>query len=104
MSEGKNYKELYEKSHAECEQLRHELRLLKGEENQTVSPVIQPEAILPLAPSPLSVNDKIQLFKSYFKGRDDIYAYYWEAPNGKKGYAPARSKDKKTLYPLTDKI
>lgn len=56
--------------------------------------------------SPFSKNQKIQLFKSLFIVRDDVYALYWVSRDGsKKGYAPAtytfRGKDYK---PVTDDV
>ncbi|MEW6657110.1 MAG: DEAD/DEAH box helicase family protein [Thermodesulfobacteriota bacterium] len=32
--------------------------------------------------------EKVQLFMSLFKGRDDVYAKRWESKEGKSGYAP----------------
>ena len=38
----------------------------------------------------LSVQEKVALFKSLFRGRDDVYPRLWEnLAKGKKGYAPA---------------
>ncbi|MHB1688845.1 MAG: TOTE conflict system archaeo-eukaryotic primase domain-containing protein [Ignavibacteriaceae bacterium] len=34
-------------------------------------------------------NEKIKLFMSLFKGRDDVYAKRWQNKEGKSGYAPA---------------
>jgi superfamily II DNA or RNA helicase len=39
--------------------------------------------------SKLSVEDKIALFRSLFRGREDVYALRWEGKNGKVGYSPA---------------
>lgn len=34
-------------------------------------------------------NEKIYLFKSIFKGRQDVFAKYWESSKtGKRGYSP----------------
>jgi hypothetical protein len=41
----------------------------------------------------LSVAGKIALFRSLFRGRDDVYAVRWESENGKSGYSPASIKD-----------
>src|ERR1700722_11732509 len=35
---------------------------------------------------------KVQLFRSLFRGRDDIYAVRWEARSGKSGYSPAHRR------------
>ncbi len=38
----------------------------------------------------LPLKDKINLFKSYFRGRDDVYAKLWiNSKTGKRGYSPA---------------
>jgi len=39
-----------------------------------------------------TVQQKLDIFKSLFKGRDDVFATYWEK-DGKKGYAPKYSYD-----------
>lgn len=36
------------------------------------------------------IEDKIALFRSYFKGRDDVYAVRAVNPNGKAPYYPKR--------------
>jgi hypothetical protein len=41
-----------------------------------------------------SLTEQIQLFKSVFKGRDDVFAIRWEKGN-KNGYMPAHSFDPK---------
>ena len=39
-----------------------------------------------------TVQQKLDIFKSLFKGRNDVFATYWEK-DGKKGYAPKYSYD-----------
>ncbi len=46
------------------------------------------EALHPAIPS-LTSNEKIRLFRSLFRGRDDVFAVRWESRNGKAGYSPA---------------
>ncbi len=41
-------------------------------------------------------NEKIKLFASLFKGRDDVYAKRWQNKEGKSGYAPACFNEWKT--------
>jgi superfamily II DNA or RNA helicase len=68
----------------------------------------------------LSLAGKVALFRSLFRGRDDVYAIRWESENGKGGYSPAsirdwdalrlvpksewkkRDKETRQLLPLTD--
>ena len=40
----------------------------------------------------LSADEKIKLFRSLFRGREDVYAARWEGKNGKSGYSPACAK------------
>lgn len=46
--------------------------------------------------------DKITFYRSYFRGRTDVYARYWTSVNGK-GYAPALDGKQRPL-PLTDAV
>ncbi len=80
----------------ECEWLRREntrLRLLVQLDTQATiqinDPNSKPISDTLIAPSDLLANDKIALFRSLFKGREDIYALRWESNKGKSGYAPA---------------
>ena len=51
-----------------------------------------------------STAEKIQLFRSLFRGRDDVYAVRWvNAQTGKSGYAPAlKTRGKRPPYEPTD--
>jgi hypothetical protein len=40
---------------------------------------------------------RIALFRSLFRGREDVYARRWENPDGRSGYAPAALKDWKAI-------
>ena len=51
----------------------------------------------------LSVNEKIKLFRSLFKGREDVYARRFEnIITNKSGYFPVKNKD--IFLPITDEI
>ena len=56
--------------------------------------------------SPFSKQDKINLFKSLFIGRKDVYANYWVSKDGiKKGYSPVTYTFKgKDYIPINDNI
>ncbi|MFQ5684475.1 MAG: DEAD/DEAH box helicase family protein, partial [Candidatus Binatia bacterium] len=62
--------------------------------------------------SNLSVQEKIKLFRTLFRGREDIYAAFWfNERTGKKGYSPAcedpwnsRKGRPKKYFPLTDEV
>src|SRR5438045_5285510 len=40
---------------------------------------------------------RIALFRSLFRGREDVYARRWENPKGESGYVPAAIKDWKAI-------
>src|SRR5579884_3948345 len=48
--------------------------------------------------APLGPQDKIRLFRSLFRGREDVYAVRWEAPDGRTGYSPKSERDWKAYY------
>ncbi len=59
-----------------------------------------------------TVEEKIRLFRSLFKGREDVFALYWiNERTGKRGFSPARAdsygtatKRKEKYLPLTDEV
>ena len=62
-----------------------------------------------------SPEEKVKLFRSLFRGREDVYAVRWEGRNGKVGYTPAYRRDwgtsfrkipnnEKEYFPLTDQV
>ena len=54
-----------------------------------INPVIK-ELSAPVHPTvELSTDAKVQLFRSLFKGREDVYSVRWDSKNGRSGYAPA---------------
>ena len=40
---------------------------------------------------------RVALFRSLFRGREDVYAQRWESVDGRSGYAPAAIKDWKAI-------
>lgn len=49
-----------------------------------------PHPLTPATPAPVTSAEKVALFRSLFRGRDDIYPRFWSnARTGRKGYAPA---------------
>ena len=45
----------------------------------------------------LSVPVKVALFRSLFRGREDVYALRWEKADGMSGYSPASIRDWKAV-------
>jgi hypothetical protein len=41
----------------------------------------------------LSTAEKIALFRSLFRSREDLYAQRWESPDGRSGYSPRTERD-----------
>ncbi|MDP1659620.1 MAG: DEAD/DEAH box helicase family protein [Methylotenera sp.] len=85
----------------ECQKLREENASLRNqlglepkssytttsEPNNT--PIQVKSSRLVKATPELSIDAKIQLFRSLFKGREDVYSIRWDSKNGRSGYAPA---------------
>ena len=75
----------------ECAQLRAEnasLRLQFGVQSDVIN-TNSDDKQSTSSHNTLSIEKKISLFRSYFRGREDVYALRWEGTDGKKGYSPA---------------
>ena len=65
-------------------------------------------ALIPIFPA----KEKIKLFRTLFRGREDVYAVFWfNERTGKKGYSPAcedpwssKKGKAKNYLPLTDEV
>jgi superfamily II DNA or RNA helicase len=95
----------FEFADAECMRLREEnarLRQLLAEHyisippNQPANPPAV-KSVLPLEDRKERARKRITLFRSLFRGREDIYARRWESPDGRSGYTPAAQKDWKAI-------
>lgn len=79
----------------ECERLLLEnerLRSLMKSEGFTDVQIENPQQeLLPgnTSQADISTNEKIAIFRSLFKGREDIHALRWESKKGRSGYSPA---------------
>lgn len=85
----------------ECASLREENERLKKllglfpEDLATTSkptvsePLIRYDATCPPVTKGSPTEDQVTLFRSLFRGREDIYAVRWEAKKGNSGYSPA---------------
>ena len=88
---------------AESTRLREEnarLRRLLAEHGIPIPPAASSSAALsraqekPGKPTPLDrASQRIALFRSLFRGRDDVYAVRWEQPDGRTGYAPKADRN-----------
>ncbi len=108
----------------ECNQLRKENAYLKKQiakliQQQSLEPKSSMNNPLVTKHSPLQL--KINLYKSLFKGRTDLYARRYESKSGKSGYTPAcayewqqpiclkpaincSNCEHRTFLPLTDQV
>jgi hypothetical protein len=86
---------------AECERLREDNRQLK---QRFELPLIKVEIPSPndiaksgfteaTVTSKSTPDDKLKLFRSLFRGRDDVYAVRWEGRNGKAGCQIQEAED-----------
>ena len=87
----------------ECRQLREELQRLRHllvENEIDPEPPVSQLATLPRSQprTQLTTEQKIALFRSLFRGRDDVYAVRWESPDGRHGYSPKSERDWKAYY------
>jgi hypothetical protein len=96
--------EQLEESQAECTRLQKENELLKQKLaacdekpkiRRTIEKSKKPNQHLSASISIHSpVENKIELFRNLFRGRDDVYPVLWQARDGRKGYSPACKKNK----------
>lgn len=104
---------------AECDRLREENLQLRNRlgisiEKKPLQPVsTSSQNGASAINSKSSPEEKVKLFRSLFRGRDDVYAVRWEERNnGKTGYSPAcrrvwgvpNSEQLKEYFPLTDQV
>ena len=72
--------------------LRARLGMTKSPEGRSSPECVEQDDSPPQLPSHLNTKlqsaDKIRIFMSLFKGREDLYAKRWENKEGKSGYAP----------------
>lgn len=57
-------------------------------------PLVEPAP----AKSSLSTPEKVALFRSLFRGREDLYAQRWESQDGRTGYSPRMERDWQAYY------
>jgi len=97
----------FEVTDGECRRLREEnarLRQLLAEHNIPVPPTetamrpcVKPIEVLSSDERQERARRRIALFRSLFRGREDVYARRWEGPDGRSGYSPAAQKDWKAI-------
>ena len=86
---------------ARCERLEREIARLRSLLDLHGIAIPPAELSPPKVPPPISrlkTPEKIALFRSLFRGREDVYARRWESPDGRSGYAPNAERDWKAYY------
>ncbi len=87
---------------AECRQLRDEIQrlrlLLEANDIDPDPPKPAPASSPPPSRSILTTEQKIAVFRSLFRGREDVFALRWEAPDGRHGYSPKAERDWTAYY------
>ncbi len=85
---------------AKCTRLEHENQLLRSlliEHSIAIPiPATKPDPLPPQ--SSLKTLEKVALFRSLFRGREDVYAQRWESPDGRVGYSPRTERDWRAYY------
>ena len=108
----------------DCEQLKKENAYLK----EQLRLIMQQQAShqntseeIPVHTKQSTLQSKVNLYRSLFKGREDVYALRWESKTGKSGYTPACAHEwqqplclkpaikcsdcqHRTLLPVTDQV
>ena len=75
---------------AENESLKRMLGLSPEKKDPPVSAIPSgPAPFLPHITNDSPSEAKVSLFRSLFRGREDVYPVRWEGKNGKSGYSPA---------------
>jgi hypothetical protein len=91
---GEGTLEALRKKCRELEEENERLRILLAEHGVVPSPCRATQSVEPAAiKSSLSTPEKIALFRSLFRGREDVYAQRWVSPDGRTGYSPRTARD-----------
>jgi len=90
-----NIQQKYEAALLEIEKLRQEIRFLRLQ-IEHLSPKIESnnESLMEKKDIAIvhqysNVEEKLALYRSYFRGREDVYPVRWNGKQGKSGYSPA---------------
>lgn len=77
-----------------------QLALLLQKSKSTRSDLEKLQLVTKLSP----IEEKIKLFRSLFRGRDDVYARRWVDNSGKGNYSPASYGQNYGYLPITDEV
>jgi superfamily II DNA or RNA helicase len=106
---GKEFQRELQSAQGECDRLREENNLLRKllTEHGIPIPAIQTQGptLVQSVGTAIDVvshlsdsKAKITLFRSLFRGREDVYAIRWENPDGRSGYMPKADRDWRAYY------
>ncbi len=90
-----NSEDLLQSALSECSRLRELLARhgIPAEEAAPATPEVAVAAVNNQSPPEV----KLSLFRSLFRGREDVYATRWEGKAGRSGYSPASVRDWKAV-------
>ena len=78
----------YQQVLKECERLRQEnLRLKQLLKKHKIQ--YDPKPNTPVSSKQEIINERMKIYKGYFRGRNDVFAFRWESKKGQSGYSPA---------------
>ncbi len=101
MKDLENLRTQLQKALAECASLREENKQLKkllGLSSEEIVPlhelaISEPLSLYTVTSTPVinnfSIEEQVTLFRSLFRGREDVYPVRWEGKYGRSGYSPA---------------
>jgi hypothetical protein len=128
MQDREDLSERLQEALAECARLREEnarLKALLHPQPDQTAPAPETTLLASTNITPEIISDnftpeaKVTLFRSLFRGREDVYALRWESKNGRSGYSPAcvreweqnasgkfklKNEGSREYFPLTDEV
>jgi hypothetical protein len=85
--------------------IEHSVRIPEISSTSGISQTPQTISIAPEVPRSAfgTAEQRIELFRSLFRGRDDVYAIRWESTDGRSGYMPKADRDWKAYLRAKDR-
>lgn len=90
-----------QEAQAECARLREEnsrLRAVLGLGASAPLPTVSSQDQHAASPGALPADWQVALFRSLFRGREDVYALRWESKGARSGYSPACRREWDRVY------
>lgn len=90
-----------ENSHLRSLLIAHDIRIPESANFTGESPQVSTSASEVRNPVVATAEQRIVLFRSLFRGREDVYAIRWENADGRSGYMPKADRDWKSYLSAT---